>query len=104
MKFKTRLRITFAVIIILPLVLSALAFFLIGLYLMDVQKGLPVESFGYNEFTENMQEMLAVTDDTYVYLREQIKRDPSKLEDKAFLEMVNTEVARRSTYIVVRKG
>lgn len=104
MKFKTRLRVTFAVIIILPLALTALAFFLIGLYLMDVQKGLPVEQFGYNEFTENMQEVVAVTDEAYFYLQEQIKRDSSKLEDKAFLAKVNSEVARRSTYIVVRKG
>ena len=104
MKFKTRLRVTFAVIIVLPLALTALAFFLIGLYLMDVQKGLPMESFGYNELSENIQEMMAVTDEAYFYLQEQIRKEPAKLEDMDFLEMVNSEVARRSTYIVVRKG
>ena len=103
MKFKTRLRITFAVIILLPLILTAVAFLLIGMYLMDVQKGLPVEQFGYNEFTENVQEIVEVTDEAYFYLQAQIQKDPSKLEDISFLEKVNSEVARRSTYILVRK-
>ena len=43
MKFKTRLQVTFIMIIVLPLVLTALAFCGIGLYLMNVQKGLPMD-------------------------------------------------------------
>ncbi len=43
MKFRTRLRVTFVTIIALPLVLTALAFCGIGLYLMNVQKGFPIE-------------------------------------------------------------
>ena len=35
MKFKTRLKVTFITIILLPLVLTALAFITIGIYLMN---------------------------------------------------------------------
>ena len=42
MKFKTRIRVTFISIIVLPLVLTSLAFCGIGLYLVNVQKGFSV--------------------------------------------------------------
>ena len=42
MKFRTRLRVTFVTIIVLPLVLTALAFCGIALYLVNVQKDFPV--------------------------------------------------------------
>lgn len=41
MSFKTRLRVTFITIILLPLILTSLAFCMIGLYLMHIQKGAP---------------------------------------------------------------
>ena len=45
MKFKTRLQVTFLMIIILPLVLTCLAFCGIGLTLMNVQRGMPIFGF-----------------------------------------------------------
>ncbi len=104
MKFKTRLRLTFIIIILLPLVLTALAFFGIGMYLMDVQKGLPIESMEYTQISENMQEMVAATDQAFFVLQKQIATDPSMLEDEQYLNMVSSQIARQSTYIIVRKG
>ena len=43
MKFKTRLQITFFTIVLLPLVLTAVAFIVIGIYLMNMQQGYPVK-------------------------------------------------------------
>ena len=37
-------------------------------------------------------------------LRDQVKRDASRLADVEYLDQVNSEIARRSTYIIVRKG
>lgn len=104
MKFKTKLRITLAIIIFLPLVLTALAFFCIGLYLMDVQKGLPAGPIVYDEISESMREMVDGTDEVYFYLKEQLRKNPSKLEDKVFLELVNAQITRQSTYIIVRRN
>lgn len=104
MKFKTRLRVTFIMIIILPLVLTALAFCGIGLYLMNVQKGLPIEELNYTVLSENMQELVKTTDKTYGILLEQVKKDPSRLEDRDYLEEINSGISRKSTYIIVRKG
>lgn len=103
MKFKTRLLVTFAAIIILPLVLTALAFCGIGLYLMNVQKGLPFEELNYTLMAENMQEAVNSTDHVYMELHKQAKTDPSRLADIRYLEKLSSKIPRRTTYIVVRK-
>lgn len=46
MSFKTRLRVMFITIIVLPLILTSLAFCMIGLYLMNIQKGAPPANNG----------------------------------------------------------
>ena len=103
MTFRTRLRVTFITIILLPLVLTALAFCGIGLYLMNVQKGFPVDRLDYGAMTENMEEVVGATDRVYLRLREQMEQDPFKLADKQYLDMVNSQIVRRTTYIIVRK-
>ena len=52
MKFKTRLRVTFIIIIVVPLALIACAFCIIGLYLMNAQKGLPMERMDYGYMSD----------------------------------------------------
>ncbi len=104
MKFKTRLRVTFIIIILLPLFLTSIAFCGIGLYLTSVQRGLPVEEFNYALLSEDMQELVEVTDKTFEVLSAQAETDASKLEDREYLNKVNTEIGRRSTDIIVRKG
>ncbi len=103
MKFKTRLRVTLIIIIVLPLALMAVAFCGIGLYLMNVQKGLPMEQMDYTFMSENMQEMVNTTEKTYLILQKQAQTDPARLADREYLESVSSGIARKSTYIIVRK-
>ncbi|MCM1190586.1 MAG: HAMP domain-containing histidine kinase [bacterium] len=104
MKFKTRLQVTFITIIVLPLVLTSLAFCGIGLYLLGVQKGLPADKFDYSQVSDSMREIVERTDKAFQVLQEQAAKDPSRLADREYLEQVNSEIARKSTYIIVRKG
>ena len=76
MKFKTRLYITFVTIVMLPLALTSVAFFGIGMYLLNVQKGLPFARLEYLDVTKNMQEIAEKTDKAYFVLRSQAKQDP----------------------------
>jgi len=103
MKFKTRLRVTFVTIVFLPLVLTALAFCGIGLYLVNMQAGFPVGPFDYTDVSENMKEIVQTTDRAFIVLWEQAHKDSGKLADVEYLERVNSEIARKSTYIIVRK-
>ena len=101
MKFKTRLRVTFIIIIVLPLALMALAFCGIGLYLTNLQKGLPAGQM--TDMSENMQEIVNDTEEVFQILKAQAKEDSSLLADKEYLDQISARTARRSTYIIVRK-
>jgi len=83
--------------------LTVIAFLCIGIYLMNIEKGQGVRELNYSMFTENMDELIHMNDDVYDYLRKQIDSDPKLLEDKGYLEKVNSEVARKSTYLIVKK-
>lgn len=104
MKFKTRLRVTFITIILLPLVLTALAFMFIGVYLMNVQQGNTFRELDYSMMSETMQAFVNTAEVTYGTLLEQAGKDPARLEDRDYLAQVNADIARKSTYILVRKG
>ena len=103
MKFRTRLQITFISIIVLPLLLTALAFFAIGLFLMGSGKGFPVGRLDYASMTENMRQVSAATDNVFFELKRQIETDPARLADTAYLEHVNAGIPHKTTYILVRK-
>ena len=104
MKFRTRLQVTFISIIVLPLLLTIIAFFVIGIYLLNVQKGVGLQEIDYTMMSDSLQEFTTNTDEAYFILREQAEADSTKLEDKAYLEHINSEVSRKSTYLIVRKG
>ncbi len=104
MKLKTRLKITFISMILLPLFLTIIAYLLIGIYLVNAQKGNRIQELDYPMMSENMQEFVNITDQAYYVLQEQIEEDPTKLEDKEYLEEVNSKISRKATYLIVRKG
>ena len=104
MKFKTRLRVTFISIIVLPLVLTIMAFLVIGIYLLSAQKGIGIPNINYESMSDSLQEFTATTDEAYYVLLEQAQADSTKFEDISYLEHVNSDVSRDSTYILVRKN
>ena len=52
MKFKTRLKVTFATIVFLPLLLTTLAFCVIGVYLINAQPGVSVQNLDFAMLSE----------------------------------------------------
>lgn len=103
MKFKTRLRVTFISIILLPLLLTVLAFMIIGVYLVNIQKGYGLRELDYAMMTDNLKDFLGETDQKYDELVRQEKKDASLFGDKEYLEKKNAEFTRRSAYLLVRK-
>lgn len=51
MKFKTRLRVTFATIILIPLALIVMAFFGIGVFMVNIRQGRPIHEMDYTLVT-----------------------------------------------------
>ena len=103
MRLKTRLQVTFITIILLPMALTILAFMVIGIYLININHGYPLHDMNYGIMSEVVGSFAGAADSAYDELLSQAEKDPSRLEDIAYLEMVNDEVADKSTYILVRK-
>ena len=103
MKFKTRLQVTFLSIILLPLILTAVAFLVIGMLLTNVQQGTPLSSLDYATMSENVQAMLEDMDRAYYELADQAEKDSKVFEDRVYLDQISSEMLRSSTYIIVRK-
>ena len=80
MKFKTRLLVTFLTIVLLPLLLTMIAFMSIGAYLMNAQREFGLVNLDYNMMSEPAQTFERITEEIF----EKVK------EDKA-------------SYIIVRK-
>ncbi|MBP5670652.1 MAG: HAMP domain-containing histidine kinase [Lachnospiraceae bacterium] len=104
MKFKTRLRVTFISIILLPLLLTVLAFMIIGVYLVNIQKGYDLRELDYAMMNDNLKDFVGDVDRMFGDLLRQAERDPSVFGDAEYLEKKNAELSRRSTYLLVRKG
>ncbi len=104
MKLKTRLQVTFITIILLPMVLTIIAFAVIGIYLMNMNQGYTMQELDYAMMSETMETFVNTADKAYGELLRQVQEDPARLEDTAYLKMVNDEFSRKSTYIIVRKN
>lgn len=101
MKFKTRLQVTFVTIILLPLILTMLAFLSFMFYLTSTESEEGRESLFMGE---NIQDFVTSTDKVYFVLLDQVRKDPSRLEDKTFLAQLNSRTSHKSSYLIVRKG
>ena len=97
------MRVTFISIIVLPLVLTIMAFLIIGIYLLSAQKGIGIPNINYESMSDSLREFTASTDEAYYVLLDQARTDSSRFEDITYLEHVNSDVSRDSTYILVRK-
>ncbi len=105
MKLRTRLRVIFFAIIIMPLLLTVCAFVLIGSYLY-YESGGRVSFFpaGESSISESFHEFIGGFDLVYEKVWEDMEGDTSKLQDRNYLERIDKDLIKGSSYIVVRKG
>lgn len=104
MRFKTRLQVIFITIIVLPLVLTVMAFCLIGVFLMNYQQGHSLQEMDYSLMIEPFENFAGTADMAYERIAAQAKEDISRLEDRGFLQEINDEISKKSAYVLVRKG
>lgn len=104
MKFKTRLLVTFLTIVLLPLVLTAIAFVSIGGYLMNAQREYGMVNIDYTMMSEPAQTFEQISEEIFTKVKGQILTDETRLEDIAYLSEINRAIEDKASYILVRKG
>lgn len=105
MKFKTKLAITFLTIILLPVLLSLVAFLAIGTVLVrTADQNFELETTDYSMMSDSIDAFSRGTDDLFNMIWEKARNDPERLEDSNYLAGLNVTASDKSSYIIVRKG
>ncbi|HJC23296.1 MAG TPA: HAMP domain-containing histidine kinase [Candidatus Eisenbergiella merdavium] len=105
MKFRTKLIITFLIVILLPIFLSGVAFVAVGaMVLHNSDMNFQIEISDDSTLSDSLVSLSNTTNNLYIRLGNIAEKDAQKLEDRDFLEEVNGDALQVSSYIVVRKG
>lgn len=104
MKFRTRLLITSVVIIVVPLLLTAVAFMGIGMYVVNSEQENELADINYSSSNYTIENYKHMTEEVIQEIKEQMQENSARLEDKEYLEEINNSLINKSSYIIVRKG
>ncbi|MFI3177363.1 MAG: HAMP domain-containing sensor histidine kinase [Eubacteriales bacterium] len=105
MKLRTRLIITFIAMIVMPLALTSIAFFILSHYMFDREgEGLSSYMTSGVEMTDAVNNFAMLTDETYQYLLEEAGKGNEQLEEMWFLEEIDAQLYQKSSYLVMFKG
>lgn len=105
MKLKTRLIISFCIIIFVPSFLSVIT--LTGF--QKYQNSLIENTYGIavtddTQMVNTVQLLNLYTKSTFSKIQSAAVHDPDKFEDESFLEEINSELSNKYSYLIVRKN
>ena len=104
MKFKTRLLVTSIAIVLVPLLLTGIAFILVGSHVEDAKNELNLLDRNNLAFAYTIENYSRMTEEILQDVKKQIAQEPLELEDEAYLDEVSGELNNKFSYIIVRKG
>lgn len=105
MKLKTRLIISFCIIIFVPVsLMCATIFGFQHFQLREIEKTYGLEGDNYNYLTNSVYLLNRVTNAICTELINTAKHEPSQLEDLPHLQEINEQLAEKYSYLIVRKG
>ncbi len=106
MKLKTRLIISFCIIIFVPVMLMGIVLYGFSHFqLKEIEQTYGVgENSDYTYLTNSAQLLSKYTKEICSGLLKVAKEDPARLEDFNFLEEMNAKLAEKYSYLIVRKG
>ncbi len=104
MKLRTRLIVSFCIIIFVPVMLATAALWGFGqLQMREIRQAYNVNTDPYEYLTNSFQVLSRFTKGDYEELLEVAREDPQKLEDSDYLWKLNQELAEKYSFLVVRK-
>ena len=104
MKLKTRIIISFFIIILEPLICTAAAFWGFSQYqLKMLEKQYGIENATYESLSNTAEVINNMTNDIEMELRNIAQNTPGKFESLEYLAQVNEELKEMHSYLLVRK-
>ena len=104
MKLRSKLIVTFLILILVPVLFTTGAFFLFGHYQMNAVKRLyGLENVTYETLSNTTAMLSRITRETYESMRETARTDPDEFGDSGYLDAVNANLESRYSCLAVRK-
>jgi len=104
MKLKTRITISFLVVVLIPIIFTGAALMVFSQYQLNaIEKRYGIENATYENLSNTTQILSGMTTQIFNDLQEQAEEDPSFFENKEYLDTINTELKDKDSYLVVRK-
>lgn len=105
MKLRTRLIISFFIIILVPVLLAGATMWGFGKYQMRAMRQIyDTDGNAYDYFVNSFEALSHFTKSTYEKLQKVARETPEKLEQQEYLNQVNAELEKRYSYLIVRRG
>lgn len=105
MKLKSRLIIAFLTIILIPILLTVAMVCLLGRYQMSaIEKTYEITGTTVESLSNPVQVLTRLTEKSYHELDEMVTYYPEKMGDATQLEEFNQKLAKKKSYLLVRKG
>ena len=104
MKLRTRLIISFCIIIFVPVLLAGVTMWGFGQYQMrTIRQIYNIDGNAYDYFVNSFKVLSHVTQSDYEELQRVAKETPERLEDISYLAKINKRLEKKYSYLVVRK-
>ena len=104
MKLKTKLWITFIIIVILPILLTTIAYLVIGAsVVLDMRDTYGEDSISFSFASNPASAYDEIIDEHYEVIKEYALKEPEKLEDKEVLMQIDEGLQEVSAFLVVKK-
>ena len=105
MKLRTRLIISFFIIILVPVLLAGATMWGIGKYQMRaIRQIYDTDGNAYDYFLNSFEVLSRFTRSTYEKLQKVAQDTPDKLKEQEYLNRINNELEAKYSYLVVRRG
>ncbi len=105
MKLKTRIIISFFVIILFPLALTGIALMGFTSYQMRaIEEQYGIDGVTYQSLSNNTLILDRITHKAFSNLEETAQVSPDSFEDTSYLDSVNGELKGKDAFLLVRKG
>ncbi len=105
MKLKTKLWITFIIIVVLPILLTTIAYLVIGAtVVLGMRDTYGEDSISFSFASNPASAYDEIISEHYETLEEYALSDPSKLGDKEILVQMDESLGEVSAFLVVKKG
>lgn len=103
MKLKTRIVISFFIIILVPIIFTSAALYAFTNYqLKAIEEQYGIENPTYESLANTAQMITNLTRNTFAKIEEQAEVNPANLENVQYLESLNTELANKYSYLLVK--